>query len=102
MALILTLHEGGTLHLKWPDGKTDTLKLLDIEHDTSCRVVVGSTGDIAVVTDTHRVEVLPEVMVSMGPPSSDSAGPTAKLVIDAPRSIIILRSKLLRGKKSKE
>ncbi len=64
------------------------------------KITLELGGKLYDVTEKESVEIYPEVFVSMGRPPSKSEPPFPRLVIDAPRSVLILREEL--WKKSHE
>jgi len=91
MALIIGVHPNDTLMFG-----SEPLKVLEFEGHS--RAVLLFRGQEFVVTDLKATELMKGVYVSVGMPKLAREGGIAlpRLVIDAPRSLLILREELYR------
>lgn len=55
------------------------------------RITLSLLGKSRLITDQERIEILPDVFVSMGMGSSPNGSPAHRLAFEAPRSIEIKR-----------
>jgi sRNA-binding carbon storage regulator CsrA len=89
MALILGYHVGETIYF----GHIP-VKVIDNNGHSEAKLLLD--GEVITVTDTKATELLKGVYVSCGVPKIAREGGIAlpRLVIDAPRSLVILREEL--------
>jgi len=58
------------------------------------KIVVEVEGKQFTITDKERLEIYPDVLVSSGKPTGKAENFLPRLVIDAPKEIVILRQEL--------
>lgn len=97
MALILGVRPGDTVYFG-----DDPVKVLSFEGYS--RAVLRYRGREVVVVDNRATELAKGVYVSCGMPKVAREGAVAlpRLVIDAPRSLVILREELYYGRQSRK
>ena len=65
-----------------------------VKTEGSLKITLELAGKLYDVTEKESVEIYPSVFVSMGRPPSKSEPPFPRLVIDAPRDVVIQREDL--------
>lgn len=93
MPLVLSLKEGQDFYVD-----QDQIVIDKIVDDSSFKVLVTKTNRKHLISNLQAEEVLPDVFLSAGPQSSRSAEfPTARIAIEVPDEIRILRGEWFRN-----
>lgn len=90
MGLVLSVRKGDDFFV----GEDQIVVTNVRKNDRVVDLRVTRTGKAFTVTDEESVEVLPNVMLCAGQPSAIGFG---RVIIDAPRSLTILRGTVKRG-----